>query len=151
MEPAPNLEELRDAPLLRGIERHDPFVVPAGFFDRFPAEIQRHVHARSRIGIVARMADRPVPWRPRIALGALMAAALLGWVWSAWPTHRHTADVRAEVGPDDLMDAGIGEDLVYDVVQMEEGLLDGIILPDDDAEIVAYLENQDLPLDLLME
>ena len=34
-------EELRkSAPTLFGLPKHDPFIVPAGFFERFPHEVQ---------------------------------------------------------------------------------------------------------------
>lgn len=136
-------DELSDAPLLRSLAKQDPFVTPSGFFEVFPQTVQQRVHAE-------RSARRGWALWPRFAVGSLTALVLAALVWSAWPTEPGDSDlVHAE--PEELLDDGVDEELLFSALYEEDALMDPVALPEDDAEVLAYLENEDLPLDELIE
>lgn len=143
--------ELNEAPFLRGIGRHDPFVVPEGFFDRFPSQVQHHLlaHAERKVGFRwTGLFERS--W-PRVMAGSALAAALAVLVWLAWPHPKEESTTFAALEPEEVLDEGLDDEILYHTILEEEDLMTTVSLPDDDAEVLAYLENEELPLDLLIE
>lgn len=145
-----NTDELKDAPLLRSIPRYDPFVVPDGFFERFPQTIQARIAAQ-----------RPSSWtdqlalllRPRVAIGSLAVLAIVATIWTLWPsgTSTGTAALGAAVEPEEVLSTEVDDELLFAALASDEPLLDAVELPFSDTELEAYLENEELPLDLLIE
>ena len=143
-------DDLKDAPLLRSIPQHDPFVVPDGFFDRFPQTVQARIAAQ-----------RPTAWtdrlaallQPRLAIGSLAVLAIVATTWMLWPSGPSvgTTSLGAAVEPEEVLSADVDDELLFAALASDEPLLDAIELPLSDAELEAYLENEELPLDLLIE
>ena len=143
-------DDLKDAPLLRSIPQHHPFVVPDGFFDRFPQTVQ------ARIG-----AQQPTSWsdrlatllRPRVVVGCLAVLAVVATTWTLWPsrTSAGTTELGGTVEPEEVLNNEVDDELLFAALMSDEPLLDPVDLPLSDDELEAYLENEELPLDLLIE
>ncbi len=52
---------------------------------------------------------------------------------------------------DELLYTDLDVELLYAGTEAETGLMDLVSLPEDDQAVLAYLESEDLPLDLLIE
>ena len=144
-------DELNESPTLRSIAKEDPFVAPQGFFDTFPQVVQQQIQTRTaaeREGLLARWSD--ALW-PRITIGSLAGIAIVTIVWSVWPTTDTTPTELAQTQPEELHESDVDEDLLYATLYTENDLMAAVALPEDDTEVLAYLENEDLPLDLLIE
>lgn len=139
-------DELNDSPILRSIAKQDPFVTPDGFFDRFPQDVQQRIQTGTKRSTWFSTA----PW-PRFAIGSLAAMLIAAVVWSVWPATPVNMDSFASAEPEELLDAGVDEEILFAALAQEEDLMEPVALPDDDAEVLAYLENEDLPLDQLIE
>lgn len=142
-------DELRDAPVLHSLRGKDPFVVPDGFFDSFPHAVQQQA--------LAKVAPRPLaPWRrilrPALILGSLALIAGLAVRWPA-PAPNDTSALLTvqDWTPEDLVRSGVDIRSVQTLLGPDESLMDVVELPDDDHAVIAYLENEDLPFDLLIE
>jgi hypothetical protein len=141
----------RSAPTLFGLPKADPFVVPEGFFDRFPHEVQGLVTAKKHRGSTWSV------WK-RVAI-ALPAMALLGlgvW-WATRPLHQpeHLDGITAASLTDGELDA-LGDDelaaLTEEVIpladlEQELGQV-GIRLNDD--ELIAYFEGEGVDMNELI-
>ena len=143
-------DELDEAPILRSLHREAPFVTPPRFFDELPARVQQRILEETR--------PRPVVlwWtRFRIPAATMLAFGLVAAiVW--WPRSGilETPDAlvaevelvgdeldRVDLDDHDLM-AAYGEDPdLYS--EVGHGL--------DSDELTAYLLNEDLSLDQLIE
>jgi len=147
MEPIDNTDELKDAPMLRSISKHDPFVVPDGFFDRFPHAVQAKIVQRQR-AVVKTWWSRLVI--PMISLGAIALLLIIWWVAPTPQTELRTMvpemDEHAEFAVLDATDS----DLIYALFETTTpmGTVD---LQVDTEELIAYLDNENLPLDFLIE
>ncbi len=145
-----NMDDLKDAPLLRSIPQHDPFVVPDGFFDRFPQTVQARIAAQQPTS----WSDRLVAMlRPRVWVGAVAVLAIVATTWSLWPTGTPSATSAHGVAiePEELLSTDVDDELLFAALASDEPLLDAVDLPLSDTELEAYLENEELPLDLLIE
>lgn len=97
-------EELhRDAPFLAKLPKSDPFQVEAGFFDRFPHEVQA-------------LAARPAPsswivWVKRAAVALPAMAILLFAIHSLRPS---TDKAHAEMPDDDLLLSSLADQMGTD-------------------------------------
>lgn len=150
MEPHDDTNDLSQAPLLRSLGKVDPFRVPNGFFDTFPQQIQQRITAKTNTK--ARSGNWLAgPLWPRFALGALAALLIAAGTWLAWPAPDTASVGFASVEPEELLDTGVEDDLLYAALGHEDDLMDPVALSYDDAEVMAYLENENLPLDLLIE
>ncbi|MGV3637307.1 MAG: hypothetical protein ACO1NQ_06620 [Flavobacteriales bacterium] len=144
-------DELRDAPLLRGLPKVDPFVVPTDFYERFPHAVQEaayrvHRDQRRRTPLLGQVP----PLRLFGGAAALLAVIIL--VIISWPTPPPPAPVMvADWTVDELLYAEVDVDLLYAGTDLEGDLMDAVELPADDQAVLAYLESEDLPLDLLIE
>ena len=143
-------DELEEAPILRSLHRKAPFVTPSRFFDELPARVQQRILEEAR--------PRPAAiWWTHVRISAATMLALVlvaAIVW--WPRSGtlETPDAliadmelqgseldRLELDDHDLM-AAYGEDPdLYSEV--------GHGLGSD--ELTAYLLNEDLSLDQLIE
>jgi hypothetical protein len=144
-------DDLHEAPLLRSIAKEDPFVAPKDFFEFFPHTVQQ----------VAYQADREQRRRPtlfgelsplRLFGGAVAILAVVITVIVAWPTFTSTSpDLAAEWTVEEMLYTDLDIELLYADSVPGSDLMDVVSLPDDDQAVLAYLESEDLPLDLLIE
>lgn len=148
MEASNNNDELeRIAPTLHRLQGRDPFMVPDGFFDRFPHEVQAAIVAREQLRGWAAL---PLLAR-RLAIALAVAAVLAGgwWIRNNKPG---TAIAQLSTTPclDDLNWSEEHEllaSLEEDLPTMEAA---DIRLTDD--EIAAYITHENIDLtDLLTE
>lgn len=146
-------DPLDDAPLLRSIPRTDPFVVPEGFFESLPQQVM----ARTQ---------RPLPvWRRALSAwqqahpALKMAGLALVIAVSAVPFMLN--DVSSTTGPNDQAAVSPGAEAVDALLYEDHDLLVALAMdqeafspvgadvPED--ELVAFVEQQDLSLELIAE
>ena len=149
MERLSDHDELKDAPRLRSIPKVDPFVVPSGFFETFPHAAQERVRGSDRSIVSEPLRGAWV--RPALLFGTL---SLLVGLFLLRPSGKHTEHM-VSVGQDwsenDLLHTGIDPELLYTELDTTMDLMDVVELPEDGAAVLAYLEGEDLSLDLLIE
>ena len=139
-------DELRDAPVLRSIPKTDPFVVPDGFFERFPHALQQRIsEQRGRSPVLG-------GWL-RPAIGALAVLAVVVITWFLWP--KSTSDLpRIAMStyeqPEHVSDDLDAEELLA-ALSTGDPLLAEVDLALTETELAAYVEQEELPLDLLIE
>lgn len=152
MEPLHDNDELKDAPFLRSLPKADPFEVPDGFFDRFPHQVQATVTAQRAA------ASRGWSFGTSIALRIAGVTAIVALIATA-----SFFFMRAEAGTDEIAATEITiAPNEIDLDMMDDQDLFAMI--DDSPELIseageglnhdemaAYLENEELPLDLLIE
>ena len=141
-------DELKDAPLLRSMAPHDPFVAPDGFFDRFPHIVQGRIVGSARRHAWGRRAVR-------MAFGTALVAGAAALVWSLWPASPAERIAEAPT-PSAEADILAWEHLDEEVLleaweQGDTPSLEEVDLPLNEEELLVYLENEDIPLDLLIE
>lgn len=144
-------DELREAPLLRSLPKEDPFVAPKDFFEFFPHTVQQAAYQvdRERRRHTPLLGDvKPLRFFGSAAalLGLLVAAIVL---WPA-PTPAGPA-VAQEWTVDEMLYTDLDVELIYADADIDTDLMDLVSLPEDDQAVLAYLESEDLPLDLLIE
>lgn len=152
MEPHNEPDELKDAPLLRSIPRTDPFVVPEGFFERFPHQVQARIAAQRRSGLHEWIADR------RLVLRFAGAAAVLILVaTAAFFALQGTAPVNDQIAegitiaPYEIDPGMIDEADLIDLIGDGPELMAEAGAGFSQAELAAYITHEELPLDLLIE
>lgn len=145
-------DELKEAPLLKSIPAHDPFVVPDGFFERFPHQLQDRL--REPEGFLSRVVraisnDPVIRWS-----SAGFAMILLVFGASVLLKDPPTGDDQAfvtNIGSEELDADHWNENEEIWYIEDHDQLLaytgDDIRTED----LLHYLENEDLPLDLLSE
>jgi hypothetical protein len=143
-------DELDKAPILRSLRREAPFVTPPRFFDELPARVQQRILEETRPRPVAAWWTRfQVPAATMLAL--VLVAAIMWWPRSGTvetpdaliaDMELHAIELdRLDLDAHDLM-AAYGEDPdLYS--EVGHGL--------DSDELTAYLLNEDLSLDQLIE
>lgn len=132
----------RSAPVLFGLPKTDPFVVPDGFFDRFPHEVQ--------VLVVARTNSRPTwnLWR-RMAIALPAIAIIAGGIWWMQRAPLTPTIAQVEVTPltnaelDNLDDAEMRV-LVEESAPAPDASADlgAVDLQLNDDEVLAYLDNE---------
>lgn len=149
MERTDEPNELSDAPTLRNLSRNDPFVVPEGFFDAFPHAVQQHALAGTKTP--SRLASG---WqrmlRPAFAIASITILATAALLWMERP-RTIPAEQNVAWSADELLDADMDVEVLYTEYPVDGDLMDAVHLPQDDEAVLAYLDNEDLPLDLLIE
>ena len=138
-----DLNELaRTAPTLHGLPKVDPFVVPDGFFERFPHAVGDAIAARER-----RVSGGWRPWM-RWAL-AVPAVALLVWAGLRAGGSDRASDGLAELPvltSDELVEITDADVMAY----LEEGGgtidLEQVDVDLNDDEMLAYLATQDVDI-----
>lgn len=148
MVPADSPDDLKDAPFLRSIPKQDPFVVPEGFFERFPHIVQAKIVHEQRNVLRGFWSSFAVP---AISFGAA-AVLLLVWWMAPVPVSELSGtvpelDEHAELAVLDLTES----DLLYALLDSAATPMGTVDLQMDTEELIAYLENEDLPLEYLIE
>lgn len=152
MEPLNDNEELeRDAPFLAGLPKADPFVVPDGFFDRFPHQVQAAITAQQTTLAAA------WPWwkRVSIALPIIALVSLGTWMLSrpdaqvelSAATVTPLSDVELDAMDDQELLAAFDEEEEQDIAPDDLG---EVVIDLNDDELLAYLENEDTDINDLI-
>ena len=141
-------DELCDAPLLSKLRGSDPFVTPEGFFERFPQEVQQRIRQRERGGWSLRPVFRPSWVIGTTALGLVVAVFVL----LREPTSPALqAQEEHPVMPDELVLDTWNADQLLAEIASEEGTVSGVAHDLDTEELAAYIEHEELPIDLILE
>ena len=150
MSPLAEKDPLEEAPILGSLHAAaTPFSVPDGFFERFPQQVQSMVIQRQA-------AQRPVArllwWGPKVALAA--AAVLVAFLGSRFILSEGApAPVPADayaLGSGGVM---LGWDdpevlaLVAELPELAPRVGEGV----DEEALATYLEEEDLPLEMIIE
>lgn len=144
MHPDPH-DELREAPVLRSIPKVDPFLVPDGFFERFPHAVQERVATKRRPSVLGGLL------RPAIAACSLLAVVIITWVlWPKPASELPQIAVSTYETPEHVSDELEAEEL-FTALSTDEPLLAEVDVNLTDAELADYIEQEELPLDLLIE
>lgn len=139
------------SPFLNSLPKQDPFVVPAGFFERFPETIAESIAERPTF-LQRLMAGLLMPQiSPRLALGSVVMVLALGLAF--W-LHEPAKDAgiasaiahRNSVEPADWQD---GE--LYVLLDDGPELWAGVSGSISTSELEDYLETEELDLELLNE
>lgn len=137
-------EELeRIAPTLSAREPRDPFVVPEGFFDRFPHEVQAAIAARARR---RGWAGLPVPVR-RLAFALPLIALLVG-TWWYFNTEGDSTPI-AELSTTPSLEELSWSDQEYLLASLEEEGFATAAFTDvelTEAELAAYLMHENVDI-----
>ena len=152
MEPLNDNEELnRDAPFLASLPKVDPFVVPDGFFDRFPHQVQAAITAQQTTPAAA------WPWwkRVSIALPIIALVSLGTWMLSrpyaqvelSAATVTPLSDVELDAMDDQELLAAFDEEEEQDIAPDDLG---EVVIDLNDDELLAYLENEDTDINDLI-
>ena len=147
MEPLDDNDELkRIAPTLHGLPKADPFVVPDGFFDRFPHQVQAAIVAGTRV-------HTPV-WncwkRMAIALPVIALIGLGAWWFRSAPIIEPAVAFSADSLPSDptMIDDLEETDLVAFIEETDNANTDlgAVDMRLDEDELLAYLETENADL-----
>ena len=145
------MEPDNNSPFLNSLPKKDPFVVPEGFFERFPEMIAESVAERPSY-LQRLLAGLLMPRiSPRLALGSVLTVLALGLVfWLNEPAKDAVIPSamthQTAVEPTDWQDAEL-------YVLLEEGpdIWEGVSGSISTSELENYLETEDLDLELLNE
>ena len=154
MEARHEYDELKDAPTLRSIPKVAPFVVPDGFFEQFPHALQaRIVQRRSPWARFNQwIGDLSIPLRiaGATAVVAVIASAFF-FALSSVPKVDEPLVAEITIAPTDLDIADVDEAELLAMMDDDAALLGDASASFSADEMAAYLENEELPLDLLIE
>lgn len=146
-----NNEEMESSPLLNSLPKQDPFVVPAGFFERFPQSFSERLTERP--SFMQRLLAQIVVLQPspRLALGSVLAVLALGFVfWFQEPAEE--ASEQSLVAQEFPMEPIEWQDAELFALSDESSELWASVGSDiSTTELEAFVENEDLDLELLNE
>lgn len=146
-------DPLSEAPLLRSIPRTDPFVVPDGFFDRFPMQVQAAINSRHSgwKAILNHFRGAHPAWRITAAVCGLALAVLVvrTALVGGHAAGEHEA-ASVELTADDLLALEVNEEDLLAASALEDWETDwsGTLTAE---ELNLYLEHEDLELELIIE
>ncbi len=145
-------DPLSEAPLLRNIPKADPFVVPDGFFERFPMQVQAAISARPSgwQAVLQRIRLVPLAWRvSAVAIGIALAVFVVKIALTG-ETRPAPEFASNELSTDDLLALGLrDDDLLAALPDLESEANWAGSLSED--ELRAYLEQDEYALDLIIE
>jgi hypothetical protein len=143
-------DELDGAPILRSLHREAPFVTPPRFFDELPARVQQRIVEETRPGPV-------VPWYTRFRIPAatmlamLLVAAVVWWPRSGTMETPDAVVAEVELVGDELDRADLDDHDLLAAYGEDPELYSEVGHGLDSDELTAYLLNEDLSLDQLIE
>lgn len=143
--------EFDDAPLLRSIPKLDSFVVPDGFFEQFPHQVQSHIvaaQAQSSVPAWLRILTKPV----LIGSISMVLVALLGW-WIWQPTDEAPIIAQQPITQEAefLIVEALEDPELYALFANSENTMAEVDLSMDDEVLIDYLENENLSIYFLTE
>ena len=147
-------DELNEAPLLKSIPAHDPFVVPDGFFERFPHRVQDRLRKPQSFTARAMRAIHGTTLVRWISVGIAIMLLVFGvnHVWNTPP--KANGDGHAVVVSMEPEEVDTGTWSESELLWYTEGSSEFMAYAGDNVrteDLLHYLENEDLPLDLLSE
>lgn len=154
MEHSTEHDPLSEAPLLRSIPKADPFVVPDGFFDHFPHQVQAAV-AKSNTGYRSWFPWRsPASWPARLVgvLGSAALALTIAGLWyfsSSPPSPEAVATYDLQLEQNGLDEIDWDDESILALIESEPSALPAAGHGFTDDELEAFLLNTELPLDQL--
>ena len=138
-------DPLNEAPMLRSLKgRPDPFVVPDGFFDRFPNVVQQSVAGKG-----SSLRSFGYKWAA-LAIGITIAVMAIWW---ALPVKNGQADdplaqLPIDISPDELP---IDEYAIWEIyTDPTTPLFEDVSIVLDETELIAYLEHENIDVELLI-
>jgi hypothetical protein len=141
-------DPLKEAPLLRSLKgASDPFVVSDEFFDRFPHIVQARL-VKKQIAVARGI------WSKRLALSLGVIAIIFALWWALPVSERSIEDpinvqLVLDVSPQELLVDG---SMIWDVyAHADQPLFGAVKLDLDENELFAYLEYENVDVELLME
>jgi len=144
------MDELRNAPNLNKLAGHDPFVVPDGFFGRFPHSVARRVTKPRtlRERLLAMPGIAMIIARPAFASVLLiLASAIFYWALPVpLDNNAQSTEVLTEFDPESWEDQELIA-LLYPEPALLEGIGSGLTTED----LEEYLDSDELTLELLTE
>jgi hypothetical protein len=145
-------DSLSEAPLLRSIPKADPFVVPDGFFDRFPMQVQAAISAQPSgwRALLQRVREAHTAWRVSAAAIGLALAVYVVKIALTGEARPATEYASNELSADELLALGVrDDDLIAALPDLgsEPGWAGSL----SEEELSAYLEQDELALDLIIE
>ncbi len=142
-------DELRNAPGLKDLRRSDPFTVPEGFFERFPQRVQQRVvqleRQNERHTVFGKWAWYGAAAMAMLALGIYFLRP--GTPSSATNITGQTAALNVE--PEELDLESWDPIELYAALNDDRSTIAITALESD--ELAAYIEHEELPLDLILE
>ncbi|MBL7980726.1 MAG: hypothetical protein JNL52_02840 [Flavobacteriales bacterium] len=142
-------DELRDAPGLKDLRRSDPFAVPEGFFEQFPQRVQQ------RVVQLERQNERRIPFGRWTWYGAAAMAMLAFGIYFLQPGTPTSATsitdqtAALNVDPEELDLESWDQIELYASLNDDRSTIAITALESD--ELAAYIEHEELPLDLILE
>lgn len=140
-----------NSPFLNSLSKQDPFVVPAGFFERFPKNIGESIAKRPSL-FQRLMAGLLMPqFSPQLALGSVITVLALGLVfWLNEPAK--DAGIPSGIAHRTAMEPADWQDSeLYVLLDGGPDLWAGVSGSISTSELEAFLETEDLDLELLNE
>jgi hypothetical protein len=133
-------EVRKDAPMLFGIPKQDPFAVEEGFFERFPHQVQALASQRSRTPRLI--------WMKRAAL-ALPALALV--IFAVHSLRAPNDPDVAAYTPDEALQYATSEQfdtqtIMADATEAEWPVFDSVTVQLTPNEALAYVDQHDIDL-----
>jgi hypothetical protein len=147
-------EDLQDAPLLRSLAKHDPFVVPDGFYDRFPAEVkQRIALPEPRTAWTERLGVRWMDWRMASLAGALGVAMVIMFLrpGTGSDVSNDLTITSSAALPEEAYLERIDDQDLWALYGEDPELLTTVGDGFEDHELEAFILHQELPVELLIE
>ncbi|MEZ4738052.1 MAG: hypothetical protein R2818_01520 [Flavobacteriales bacterium] len=144
-----HIDELKDLPVLGKMPKRNPFMAPEGFFDHFPHAVQHLIVDAPRHSPWAWLFTS---WVPRIATVLLLVIGSIAWF--QWPEGEQgiaSAEPGEQVLPYELLDMEFDEDLIFATLAHDEPVMNTVDLALSEREMTAYVEYEDLSLELLIE
>jgi len=145
------MDELKEiSPRLSGISGEKPFKVPEHYFEDFPQRIQDRIHGDKRR--VVRLRGLHV-LKPYLAAAVIVVVALIGatLIFRGHSGKGSLPDLQAEISQVVERELySISEDDILQVM-MDEGLWDEMAGQHRSDEIIDYLLNEDIPIDVLLD
>ncbi len=147
-------EDLQDAPLLRSLPMHDPFVVPDGFFDRFPSEVKQRIALRPRrMAWTNLLSTSWLNWRVASLAGALGIALVIAVLRPDTNGDEPTnlSGTSSQALSEEAYLESLDDTELWSLYGEDPELLTAVGDGFEDHELEAYILHQELPVELLIE
>ncbi|HQV52358.1 MAG: hypothetical protein IPI00_03445 [Flavobacteriales bacterium] len=143
--------EFNDAPLLRSIPKQNPFVVPNGFFEQFPHQVQSHIVAAKAQGSApawSRLLSKPALIG---SISMILMALLSWWIWKPTDQAPEIAQQKIAQEAEILVVEDLDDQDLSALFANSDNTMADVDLSMDDEVLIDYLENENLSLYFLTE
>lgn len=144
-------EDLKnESPMLDAIPRRDPFVVPDGFFDRFPHLVQARIAKPEPAWRRMLIGFWNTHWAIRTAIPVAAALVVIFLLRIQATTDSAHATFTTDIKPEELSDWSMNDEDLFAVLPEEEGT-NVWAEPLSEEELTGYLDHEGIPLELIIE